>query len=604
MEPAVRSTAELWNRVARTFAAAPGIAYGPGNEPRTVRRALPERRQMHELVIRNATLYDGTGAPGRIGSLAVDDGRITAMGDDVGPGRTEVNAEGLALMPGIIDGHTHYDAQLTWDPFADPSPQLGVTTAVIGNCGFTIAPCRPADRDLTMRNLTQVEGMSLDALRAGIRWDFQSIPQYMDMLEAGGLGLNVAAFAGHSAIRTFVMGEDSHRRAATDDEIARMADIVREAMAAGACGFASSTNEPHNGWGGIPMPSRMAEEREVEALTSAMAESGRGVYMLTKGSRTSVDFLEKVAAQSGRPVLVAAMFHNNLAPNRVFEEIAAMDAARARGHPVIPQVSACPLTMDFTLHSAYVFESLDAWKPAMRVKGAELAALYRDPGFRAAVKADLERQKGGGLFNGEWHLVEVAEVKQPQNAALEGTSVTTLAERDGKHPLDWMLDFALTEDLDTFFTAQLRNNQPEPVGRLVAHPHTHVSLSDAGAHLTFMCDAAFGLHVLGYWAREQKALGLPEAVRKLTGHSAQIFGIPDRGVLRPGAWADLLLFDPATVGRGRNRRMHDLPAGASRLRGEAQGVHGVWVNGRQVAGTQGLLADAPRAGRLIREFVA
>jgi N-acyl-D-aspartate/D-glutamate deacylase len=231
---------------------------------------------MHDLVFRNALLLDGTGAPGTIGDLAVDDGRIAALGRVETPGRQEVDASGLALMPGIIDGHTHYDAQLTWDPFADPSPQLGVTTAVIGNCGFTIAPCRPADRELTMRNLTQVEGMSLEALQTGIRWDFESIPQYMDMLQAARPGLNVAAFAGHSAIRTYVMGEDSHRRTATDDEIARMAELVREAMAHGAVGFASSTNEPHNGWGGIPMPSRLADQREMLALTRAMGESGRG----------------------------------------------------------------------------------------------------------------------------------------------------------------------------------------------------------------------------------------------------------------------------------------------------------------------------------------
>ncbi len=559
---------------------------------------------MFDLVIRNATLFDGTGAPGRTASLAVDDGRIAAIGDDLPAGRREIDAQGLALMPGIVDGHTHYDAQLTWDPFADPSPQVGVTTAVIGNCGFTIAPCRPADRDLTMRNLTQVEGMSLDALRAGIRWDFESIPQYMDMLERGGLGLNVAAFAGHSAIRTFVMGEASHQRAATDEEIARMADIVREAMAHGAVGFASSTNEPHNGWGGIPMPSRLADEREMKALTRAMGESGRGLFMLTKGGGTSVPFLEELAAGSGRPVLIAAMFHNNQAPERVFEELAAMDAAAARGHELIPQISPCPLTMDFTLKSAYVFESMQAWKPAISASREFLKTLYADPSFRAAVKADLQALQGRGLFNGEWRLMHVAEVAKPEHRALEGESLQALGERSGRHPLDLMLDLALEEDLETWFTGQLRNTDPQAVGRLVAAPRTHVSLSDAGAHLTFMCDAAFGLHVLGYWSRDREALPLAQAVHKLTGHPAGMFGIADRGTLRVGLAADLLLFDPATVGRGRNERRFDLPAGASRLRSQGEGVRGVWVNGRQVADGSGLLADAPRAGRMLREFRA
>lgn len=555
---------------------------------------------MHELVIRNALVLDGTGAPGRIESLAVANGRIAAMGPDVGRARREIDADGLALMPGIIDGHTHYDAQLTWDPFADPSPQVGVTTAVIGNCGFTIAPCRAGDRDLTMRNLTQVEGMSLDALRAGIRWDFETIPEYMSMLERGGLGLNIAAFAGHSAIRTYVMGEAAHERVATGDEIAQMAEIVREAMRHGACGFATSTNEPHNGWGGIPMPSRLADQREMTSLAGAMGESGRGIFMLTKGRTTTVEYLEEIAASCARPVLVAAMFHNSQAPQRVFEEIAAMEAARARGHELVAQVSPCPLTMDFTLQSAYVFESIAAWRAAISGTRETLSSLFADPAFRAAVRRDLETQQGRGLFNGDWQLIRVAQVSRLEYRGLEGRSVADLAAEAGVHPLDWMLDFGLGEALETWFVGQLRNHDPDAVGRLVADPHTHVSLSDAGAHLTFMCDAAFGLHLLGHWVRERAALPLEEAVRKLTGQPARLFGITDRGLLREGLSADLLLFDPDRVARGHNERRFDLPAGATRLRAAGRGIHGVWVNGQQVVTDEGLLDAPPRAGVMLR----
>jgi N-acyl-D-amino-acid deacylase len=557
---------------------------------------------MFDLVIRNALILDGTGAPGFVSSLAVKNGMIAAIGNDLAAGTREVDATGLALMPGIIDGHTHYDAQLTWDPFANPSPQVGVTTAVIGNCGFTIAPCRPADRDLTMRNLTQVEGMSLDALREGIEWDFETIPQYFEMLERRGLGLNVAAYAGHSAIRTYVMGEASHQRIATDEEIARMAEIVRDAMAHGAVGFATSTNEPHNGWGGIPMPSRMADERELKALTRAMGESGKGLFMLTKGRTTSVAMLEDLARDSGRPVLVAAMVHNSQAPDAVFNDIARMTEARERGHQLIPQVSPCPLTMDFTMKSAYVFESLQSWRPAISADPQTLMALYADPQFRAAAKAELIAQQGRGLFNGDWDLMKVAQVADPGNLALEGRSLADLSRESGKHPLDWMLDFAIDEKLETWFVGQLRNNDPDAVGRLVADPGTHVSLSDAGAHLTFLCDAAFGLHVLGYWSRERGALPLETAVHKLTGQQAQLFGFCDRGLLREGLAADLLLFDPSVVGRGHNERRFDLPAGATRLIAIGDGVKGVWVNGNQVADDTGLLPDAPRAGRLLREF--
>lgn len=555
---------------------------------------------MFDTVIRNARLFDGTGAPTRTTSLAVEAGLIAAIGDDLPAGRHDLDAQGLALMPGIIDGHTHYDAQLTWDGFADPSVEVGVTTAVIGNCGFTIAPCRAPDRDLTMRNLTQVEGMSLDALRAGIRWDFESIPQYLDMLERSGLGLNVAAYAGHSAIRTYVMGEASHQRTATDDEIAAMAAIVREAMAAGAIGFASSTNEPHNGWGGIPMPSRLADQREMLALTRAMGEGGRGVFMLTKGGRTSIEQLEEIAANSGRPVLIAALLHNSLAYEQVFDEMRAMSAARARGHQLIPQVSACPLTMEFTLQSAYLFESIPAWRGAISATADTLRALYADPAFRSAVKVDLERQQGRGLFNGDWQRVHVSQVADRSRASLEGESVADIGRRDGREPLDVMLDLALAEGLQTLFTAQLRNTDPEAVGRIVADEHAHVALSDAGAHLTFLSDVGYGLHMLGYWSREQRALSLERAVYKLCGHPAELFGFSDRGRLAPGLAADLMLFDPERVGRTRPERRFDLPTGASRLRGGALGVHGVWVNGARVVDESGLLADPPRAGRLLR----
>jgi N-acyl-D-aspartate/D-glutamate deacylase len=558
---------------------------------------------MFDIVFRDATLIDGTGAPARRGDLAVAGGRIAAVGGEIrAASREVVDASGLALMPGIIDGHTHYDAQLTWDPWADPSPALGVTTVVIGNCGFTIAPCRPGDRDITMRNLTQVEGMSLAALREGIRWEFESFPEYLALLERNGVVPNVVAFAGHSSIRTWVMGADASTRAATDDEIARMADLVREAIAAGAVGLGSSTNEPHNGEGGVPMPSRLADEREFRALLAAMRDAGRGVFMLTKGSTTTVPFLEGLAADTGRSIIVAAMFHSNTAPTRVFEQVEQMKAAQARGRDIVPQVSCCALTMEFTLRSAYVFEDNATWKRAMRTPQAELPRLYADPAFREGFKKDLVEGVGRRLFNSEWHRIFLREAKAPQHRGLEGRSLADLAAAEGKHPVDWMLDFALGEDLDTLFVAELLNSDPESVARLINEESAHVSLSDAGAHLTFLCDADFGLNLLGHWSRDQGALPLEKAAWKLTGHPAALFGLRDRGTLREGAAADLLLFDPATVGRGQRRRAWDLPAGASRLVAEGKGVHGVWVNGERVVDRNGPIAAASRAGKVLRDF--
>ncbi len=558
---------------------------------------------MHDLLFRNALIVDGTGSAPYRGCVAVRRKSIAAVGPDIAETAASViDADGLFLAPGIIDGHTHYDAQITWDAFARPSPALGVTTAVIGNCGFTIAPCREADRELTMRNLTHVEGMSLSALRAGIRWEFETFSQYMDMLERRGVGLNVAAYFGHSSLRTYVLGDEASSRAANDDEIAQMAELVREAMAAGAIGFASSTNEPHNGEGGVPMPSRLAEKAEFVALLSAMRHSGRGVFMLTKGTATSIEALEELSVQTGAPTLIAAMFHSSRSPNAVFNQLKEMAAARARGQPLYPQTSCCPLEMDFTLASPYVFEGLTAWRPAMAATDrTQLTAVYADPSFRSAVAAEIAAQRGG-LFNGEWDKVYVVEAATSAKAALEGRSLAELAADVGTTPLDLMLDIGLAEDLGTTFSAQLLNTDEAYVGELLQHPEAHIALSDAGAHLTFLCDAGFGLHLLGHWSRDLGVMSLESAVHRLTGQPAAMFGMRDRGTLEVGMAADLMLFDPETVGRGPRYRVQDLPGAASRLTTDARGIHGVWVNGQRVADDKGLIEGATLAGRVLRSF--
>ena len=545
---------------------------------------------MHDLVIRGAVLLDGLGSPPRHGDLAVDDGKIVAAS---GKGKVEVDARGLALMPGIIDNHTHYDAQITWDPWASPSPALGVTTAVIGNCGFTIAPCRAADRELVMKNLTQVEGMSLAALRAGIRWEFESLPEYLDMLERRGAVLNLACFAGHSSIRTYVMGEAATQRAATSQEVAQMKQLLLEAMRAGAIGLSSTTSPAHNGDGGRPMPSRLAEEAELRALVGCLRETGRGLFMLTKGGQTRVPFLESLAAESGRPVVIAALLHSSTNPNAVFEDLQRIKEANDRGHRLLGAVSCCPLSMEFTMHSPYVLEGLESWKPALPLKGEAFKAKLRDKTFRAAVRAEIAKPAHFRIFNGEWDKVRVIE------------SQRTIAElAAGRDPLDTMLDLALAENLDTQFTALLLNSDEEAVGKMLNHPCSLVSLSDAGAHLTFFNDAGFGLHLLGHWVRELGVLTLPDAVRRLTSHPAKVFGIESRGTLEPGRHADLLLFDPAKVGRGPVKRTFDLPAGEPRLTAQTVGVHGVWVNGTRIVDENGKPVAAALPGRLLRHFSA
>jgi N-acyl-D-aspartate/D-glutamate deacylase len=546
---------------------------------------------MHDLVIRNALLLDGLGSPPVVSDLAASGGQIVEIGRVRESGKETIDADGLALMPGIIDNHTHYDAQITWDPRVSPSPSLGVTTAVIGNCGFTIAPCRAADRELVMRNLTQVEGMSLEVLRAGIRWEFETFPEYLDMLERGGCALNVAAFIGHSSLRTYVMGEQATERAASAAELRSMRELVMEGMRAGAIGFSTSTSPAHNGEGGKPMPSRLAAEEEISALAQAMADAGRrAVFMLTKGGHTSIDSLEKIAASAQCRVVVAALLHNSTNPDAVFEDLSKIEKANQRGHQLYGAISCCPLSMDFTLHSPYVIEGLQSWQPALPLKGEAFRSKLKERAFREGIRAELSRPAHFRLFNGEWDKVEVIEAR---DKALEQRNIAQLAREAGKDPLDFMLDLALAEDLDTVFNALLLNSDEAAVGRMLRHPSSLVSLSDAGAHLTFFNDAGYGLHLLGHWVREAKVLDLSTAARKLTSEPARVFGIRGRGALKPGYHADLLLFDPAKVGRGPKHRVNDLPGGHARLSTAALGVHGVWVNGR---------APESLPGTLLRDF--
>jgi len=559
---------------------------------------------MHDLVIRNARVFDGLGNDALEGSVGVKDGRIVEIGADIGAGRETVDAQGLALAPGIVDIHTHFDAQLTWDPWATPSVALGVTTVVMGNCGFTIAPCRAHDRDRTLRNLTHVEGMSLEALLAGVDWDFETYPQYLDMLERKGMVPNVASFVGHSSVRTWALGEEASDRAATEAEVAQMKRLVLEAIEAGAIGFATSTLEQHNGEAGIPMPSRLADEHEMLELTGALGEAGKGVFMLTKGMTSTIPWLESIAANNGRPVNIAAMFIDPNDPERVFREIAQIGEARGRGRELWAQVGCFPLGMEFQLRHPYPLEAFLAWKPAILAEGSDaFLKVLRDPCFRTALKAEASTATVPNRFS--YHSFEtltVTETTCDKHTAYVGRRVADMAREEGKDPFDWLLDFALDDGLDALLDCKLFNTDEDRVKDLLRHPHATLGLSDAGAHLSFLCDAGFGLHLLGHWSRERGDIALPKAVQSVTSRVADAYRIKGRGRLVPGARADLLLFDPDTVGRGEKVRVQDLPAGATRVHTPAVGVHGVWVNGTRVVNESGPIGDAGTPGSLLRDF--
>ncbi|MBL8382684.1 MAG: amidohydrolase family protein [Burkholderiales bacterium] len=562
---------------------------------------------MHDLVIRGAQVHDGLGNPAVSADVAVDQGRITRIGRVADAAHRIVDAGGLALMPGIVDLHTHYDAQITWDRTMSPSPALGVTTAVIGNCGFGIAPCPAPLRETMMKNLSVVEGMDLQALLTGVHWGFETFPEYMAQLRRIGPYLNTAVFAGHSVIRTVVMGEAASERAEPSaDELATMRRLVREAMDAGAIGFASSFSPNHSGFGGRPMPSTIATEAELRALTGVLGEVGRGVFMSATGSRATPEVMESISASNGRPSFISTVLtmYNEAAPERGRAYYDACAAAQDRGRAVHILTSCQPLSFDFTLVEPYVLLSHSAFDAIGGAGHEKLRQIYADASFRAAFRANLASPKPGILFLGNWERIEVSLTALPGNARFEGMTIGALARARGCDPLDAFFDLALEEDLRTHFLGRFFQNDDDGVAPLLKHRAGVITLSDAGAHLQYMCDAGFGLHFLSHWVRETGHFSLEEGIRRLTSHPADCFRIPGRGRLVEGAPADLLLFDPASVGMSRPQSVADLPGGGARMIREPRGVHGVWVNGVQVHDGRGYADLARGPGAVLDRFDA
>ena len=562
---------------------------------------------MYDLIINNAHIIDGTGKPSFIGNIAVDDGIVVNRGKkDLGEAKHVINAKGLTLIPGFIDSHTHYDAQLTWDSWASPSPLFGVTTVLIGNCGFTIAPCKEGDRDLTIKNLTNVEGMSLAALREGINWEFETFSEYMEYLEERGVGPNVAAYIGHSSVRVYVMGKDALKREASKDEIIKMSQIIRDAMKNGALGFATSTFEGHNGENGVPMPSRLAKDTEMKELIKAMACYGRGIFMLTRGSKTSIKNIENWIGDTGRPAAVAALLHNPLSDSSTFKILSDISSSYEKGIEIWGQVSCRPLSMEFTMESPYLFEGISAWKPAMVAKDLKsYQEILMDKLFRKNLSYEIEDDAQVRLFNGDWDKIIVREVKNKKYDSLEGKSIQEISSKLKVEPLEWLLNHALSEDgMNTLFIAMLLNSDESSVSKLLKHPRSNITLSDAGAHLTFFNDAGYGLYFLDNWIRKKELMSIEKAIYQLSGKQADIYRIDNRGRLVPGQFADMVLLDLKKVGISKAYRVNDLPANSSRLNVDAYGVEGVWINGTRVVNKNKLINLKKFPGKVLRSFHA
>ena len=566
---------------------------------------MPARNGSHDfdLKIVNGYIVDGTGAPGYEGDVGIRAGRIAAVGEAPGSAAETIDAVGKAVCPGFVDIHTHYDAQVMWDRMLTISPWHGVTTVVMGNCGFSVAPTRPEHRETIVRTLENVEGMTEAALREGLgeEWPFATFPEYLDAVEGRGTAINVGALIGHTALRTWVMGEDATEREATRAELDEMRRIVRGAMEAGALGFATSKSPTHVGYHGKPVPSRAATTEEIVALAGELRRAGRGgVVQATVGRSLSFPEFKALNEASGCPVSWTALLAGiALQDGDTDEQLRRSAELVAEGYDVVPQVSPRALKFEYQLEAPFVFEAMRLFRLVSEADAEGKKRLYADPGFRAAVWERLS-ERAPPSFRRSFRGTVVSEA--PGRPELAERPLFDLAEAAGKTPVEYLFDLGLESDLEARFRMPVANHDEDEVERLLLDPHTVVGLSDAGAHASQLCDACATTYLLKRWVREKKSLGLEQAVRMITSRPADVFGIAGRGRLAPGLAADVVVFDPDTVGDGPLRRVYDLPGGADRLVSEAEGIEAVIVNGTTIrrGGEDRVDPEGALPGRLLR----
>ena len=528
-----------------------------------------------DLLLRGGWLIDGSGSPGRAADVALTGDRISAVAPPgslaAASGTRVVDLDGLVLAPGFIDIHTHYDAQILWDGDLTPSSWHGVTSVIMGNCGFGVAPTRPEHRDIIVRTLENVEGMSMEALNAGIDWCFETFPEYMSALSRRAKRLNVGAFLGHTPLRLFVLGGEE--RAASALEISRMGELLREALDAGAIGFSTSRQPAHQGAFGRPVPSRFAEIDEVSAMASVLGAAGKGVMQISIGPGLFVNEFSSLAVRFGIPVTWTALVTRTDKPGAALRTVS---RAGALPGEVYPQIACRPIVMQITMTDPTPLAAIDEWKEVLALPRSARFSLYEDASWR-----DRARPATLSAWAARWPKISVQETAVHGSAV--GVPLSSLAAERGTTPFDLMLDLALSDSAPdsapTRFRVVLENDAEDEIGALLADKRTLLGLSDAGAHASQLCDACYSTYLLGYWVRERKAISLEEGVWRLTGHAASAFRLPSRGLVREGYFADLVAFDAASIGASALERVYDQPGGADRLIARSTGVEHVWVNG-------------------------
>src|SRR5262245_10928852 len=553
-----------------------------------------------DLLIRNGLVVDGTGQPPRRADVAIARGRIAAIGEIADRAARVIDATDLAVAPGFIDPHTHYDAQICWDGAVTPSSWHGVTSVVMGNCGVGIAPSRPAAREIAMRDLVNVEAIPFEVLNAGITWDWETFPQYMDAAARRKPSLNLAFLAPLTPFRHYVMGEASMERAANADETAQIKDLLGKAIDAGAFGWTSTLLNQHMGYGGRPLACRNASREEIGAYCNALRSRGKGAIEIAMTRQISVleqaelDLLDFMLEQSRRPVTLIALFDRDDVPEALRTTMRKLQPAIARG--ARPQTSPLPLTRELVMRSPFAFAAFPSWKRLFVDTSKEAQrVVYKDPAFRDSFRRDL---KSPASF-ADWARITAHEVKNPALKKFEGKTVAEIARDRGVDGVDALLDLTLEDDLENEFTVQSWNTRVDRMSELLNDRSVLLGLGDGGAHLDMLCDAGYPTYVLGTWVRERKVLTLEEAVRRMTSDPADFFGIRDRGRLQPGLAADVAIFDPNAVSSGgRPERLYDLPGGAKRMVKRSRGVEMTLVNG-VVTWEKGALSGA-KAGRVLR----
>ncbi|WP_089721957.1 N-acyl-D-amino-acid deacylase family protein [Candidatus Entotheonella palauensis] len=560
-----------------------------------------------DLLIRNATVVDGSGAPRYRADVGVQNGRIVELGRIRAGAQRTIDADGLILAPGFIDGHTHMDAQVAWDPIGSCSCWHGVTSVIMGNCGFALAPCKPQDREWFARCLEAVEDIPTEAMMTGIDWTWETFPDYLANVERLPKGLNYGMYLGHSALRMYAMGERALEERATSDDLERMRDLVQEALRVGAMGFSSSIATTHVTPSGSPVASRIADWPEIEHLVGAMAELNAGIFQIGpdisggEAHQACLDRLRQLAVNSGRPVMFGTLStRQGIDPLPWQSQVGAIDATVAAGGRMFGQTTTRPIIAIFSLKSYLPFDLLPAWQVVRSLPLEAQQQRFGDPEVRqqlVAAEANMKPrdnilQGGGAATTTDPRKPDYSNLYALRGVDLDDPTVEELAQASGKHPVEVMLDL-MQENENQLFVQLLVNESMDDVRGMLKHPRTLATFSDSGAHVCQEMGSSLQTHMLSYWVRDKQAFTLEEAIRMLTFDNASAWELPNRGLIRTGYAADLVLFDEARVKPKLPTVEQDLPGGARRLVQKAEGIAATIVNGRVAIENGEATGDAP-----------